>query len=162
MDNSESASVNESTGDMDFMINRTDNHSKFLDSSSTQSDQPLFQDCRLTRTSSHLLISKFAARHSLTDVAVKDLLTLIKLHCPQPNSCYQSLYEFQKDSENVSDKFILHYYCTKCTTEMSSGEETNCPGCKVKVKNVKDSVSSFLEVCIESQLQSLFLSKCRS
>ena len=116
---------------------------------------PLFHDSQLTRSSSHLLITKFAARHSLSDVALKDLLRLIKLHCPPSNNCYRTLYEFHKDSDYTKKNITLHYYCTKCTQEVKDLNEEICYTCQSELK-VKGSVSSFLEISVESQLQSLF------
>ena len=119
------------------------------------SDIRLFTESRLTRSSSHLLITKYAARHTLSNVAIQDLLTLIKLHCPSPNMCFKTLYEFQRHSEDSQKTVTYHYYCSNCTQEVSSALEECCSNCHVHLKD-RGSLSSFLELNLESQFQGLF------
>ena len=52
----------------------------------------LYEGCPIREDQSIILISLFAARHHLSDVAIKDLLKLIDLHCPSPNNCTKSGY----------------------------------------------------------------------
>ena len=47
----------------------------------------LYESCPIREDQSIILISLYASRHHLTDVAVGDLLKLIALHCPTPNNC---------------------------------------------------------------------------
>ena len=118
-------------------------------------DIRLFTESRLTRSSSHLLIAKYAARNTLSKVAIQDLLTLIKLHCPSPNMCFKTLHEFQRDSEYIQKTVTYHYYCSTCTQEVSNALEDCCSNCHVDLED-KGSLSSFLELNLESQLQGLF------
>ena len=50
----------------------------------------LYEGCPIREDQSVVLISLFASRHHLSDVAIKDLLKLIDLHCPCPNNCTKS------------------------------------------------------------------------
>ena len=52
----------------------------------------LYEGCPIREDQSIILISLFAARHHLSDVAIKDLLKLIDLHCPSLNNCTKSEY----------------------------------------------------------------------
>lgn len=42
------------------------------------------------------LISMYATRHRLTDVALQDLLKLLEIHCPKPNKCATSLHKYKR------------------------------------------------------------------
>ena len=58
--------------------------------------EPLFENAPVCEEESLLLVSLFATRHGLSDVAVQDLLQLLALHCPQPNRCITSLYRYKR------------------------------------------------------------------
>ena len=115
------------------------------------SSERLYDASHLSRPVSHLLITKFARRHSLSSVAVQDLLTLVRLHCPSPNQCYWTLYEFNKETEDIHKIITYHYYCGSCTSEVPSACEGFCANCHASLKD-RGSVSSFLELSMEEQL----------
>ena len=50
-------------------------------------DVPLYSGAHITVAVSMLLIITFAVRHSLTGLALVDLLTIASLHCAWPNQC---------------------------------------------------------------------------
>ena len=58
--------------------------------------EPLFENAPVCEEESLLLVSLFATRHGLSDVAVQDLLQMLALHCPQPNRCITSLYRYKR------------------------------------------------------------------
>ena len=57
----------------------------------TCSDVPLYDGAPISMAVSMLLIVTFAIRHSLTGLAIVDLLTLVSLHCALPNQCASSM-----------------------------------------------------------------------
>ena len=60
------------------------------------SEKAVYPNARLTNAASLLLIMIFAVTHKLSGEALKDLLTLINMHCLIPNPLIQSLYKFKK------------------------------------------------------------------
>ena len=140
-------------------VNIAPGHSDSANSESQASG--LFDNCQLARQQSHLLITKYAARHSLSKVALQDLLSLIRLHCPPTNNCYHTLYKFHKDSSSVENTINLVYYCANCTQEVCDLSKDICCSCKNDLK-AKGSLSSFMEISIENQLKGLFSSKLNS
>ena len=54
-------------------------------------DVPLNSGVHITMAVNMLLIITFAVRHSLTLLALVDLLTLVSLHCAWPNQCASSM-----------------------------------------------------------------------
>ena len=56
------------------------------DELSVESEEKVFIDCPLTKSASNLLILQYSMRHSLSQEAVGDLLKLLSIHCPTPNT----------------------------------------------------------------------------
>lgn len=54
-------------------------------SAEQQSVVPLYEGSSLTCASSGVLVMKYAIKHNITK-ALSDLLDLLRLHCPKPNS----------------------------------------------------------------------------
>ena len=67
---------------------------------------PLYEGSALTCASNSILMLKYAMKHNITKDALADLLDLIKLHCPKPNTCPPTLYYFNKQFQN------LYYPCS--------------------------------------------------
>ncbi|XP_062509535.1 uncharacterized protein LOC134185694 [Corticium candelabrum] len=55
----------------------------------------------MTEADSILLVSLFISTHSLSDVALSDLLKLISQHCLVPNKCTTSIYRFRRISNQL-------------------------------------------------------------
>lgn len=123
-------------------------------------EKPLFEGCPLTLAASNTLVMKFKMRHGLTKGALSDLLKLIKLHCPVPNSCCRSLYYFNKlFMENLKQPARFHLFCSSCYTEVET--HTACPNiaCGMKISDQDHSKSHFIELPLDSQLASILESK---
>ena len=75
---------------------------------------PLYNGPPINVGVSMLLIITFAIRHSLTGVAVVDLLTLVSLHCALPNQCASSMELLKKFFMKLKNPIQFHYYCTFC------------------------------------------------
>ena len=52
----------------------------------------LYDGCPVREDQSVVLVSLYASRHHLSDVAVSDLLKFVSLHCPSPNKCIMSQF----------------------------------------------------------------------
>lgn len=65
-------------------------------SCSTQDKKLIYPNVRIANAVSMLLIMSFAVAHKLTGAALKDLLSLIDIHCSVPNPLIKSLYKFKQ------------------------------------------------------------------
>ena len=135
----------------------TDNCAVSSSNGITQRDVSLYDGASLSKSTSSLIIMKFKMRHNLTDQCLADLLQLLRLmHCPTPNNCVSSLYYFKKNFVEKKFPINFHYFCSACFQAVSS-----CcinPLCTSTFEEI-GSRSSFIEVPIEPQLQTLFKSK---
>ena len=77
-------------------------------------DVPLYDGAPISMAVSMLLIVTYAVRHSLTGLALVDLLTLISLHCALPNQCASSVALLKKFFMKLKNPIQFHYYCTFC------------------------------------------------
>lgn len=59
-------------------------------------DSPIYPNARITNAVSMLLIMTFALTHKLSGVAIRDLLSLIDIHCLVPNPLLKSLFKFKQ------------------------------------------------------------------
>ena len=94
---------------------------------------PLYNGASLSTETSSWAIMQFAISNKLTYSATSELLELIKLHCPAPNSCVRSLYmlkkQFNQQAESECQKF---HFCSKCLAELDIKAKCCSQGaCKV-------------------------------
>lgn len=80
----------------------------------TSANTPLYDGAQITVAVSMLLIITFAIRHSLSGVALVDLLSLISIHCAIPNNCASSLSLLKKFFVKLKNPVQFHYYCKFC------------------------------------------------
>ena len=59
-------------------------------------DSQIYPNARITNAVSMLLIMTFALNHKLSGIAIRDLLSLINIHCLVPNPLLQSLFKFKQ------------------------------------------------------------------
>ena len=59
-------------------------------------DSQIYPNARITNTVSMLLIMTFALNHKLSGVTIRDLLSLINIHCLVPNPLLQYLFKFKQ------------------------------------------------------------------
>ena len=69
-------------------------------------------------------IMQFSISNKLMYSVTAELLELIELHRPAPNSCIKSLYNLNKQFSQGSECQKFHY-CSKCMTEL----DTKAKGC---------------------------------
>lgn len=138
----------------------TDEDEEPVDCYSTAANaDPLYDGASLTVSSSNILIMQYKMRHSLTDQALTDLLHLLRLHCPTPNHCAPSIYHFKKHFQGMKYPVTFHYYCSSCLEGVGDSDlfcSNQLCGGALKASGAR---SSFIEVPIEAQLQTLFQSK---
>lgn len=113
----------------------------------------LYDGSRISRESSGVLIMQFKTKHNLTLDGLADLLKLIKLHCPMPNQCFSTPYLLRKHF--ASEEFKYHHFCSSCLSPQN--DLSQCPN---MCSPIGEKTCSFLEVSIESQLQTILQSKC--
>ena len=101
---------------------------------------------------------QFKVRHDLSEQALTDLFQLIRLHCPQPNNFISSIYQFKKQFQNLYYPIVFHYFCSSCyyCFEYEKPSVSSCPNslCGANLE-VKEAISSFIEVSISLQLKTI-------
>ena len=124
----------------------------------SQRHLPLYDGAPLSEFTSSLMIMKFKMRHNLTDQCLADLLHLLRLHCPVPNHCPSSLYLFKKNFVETKFPINYHYFCSACLQSVNITDDS-CSNnlCMSKFEKI-GSRSSFIEIPIEPQIQTLFKS----
>ncbi|XP_039302129.1 uncharacterized protein LOC120357009 [Solenopsis invicta] len=120
---------------------------------------PLYEQSNISKMESELLILNFAIRHSLTDVALEDLITLINCHLPY--SVYHTKYIFMKKYDTPAS-IRKCYYCPECyiilkifAADDRTKENLFCPECECRYNKftLKKSANYFLYLSLEQQLR---------
>ncbi|KAL5510014.1 hypothetical protein EMCRGX_G005479 [Ephydatia muelleri] len=110
----------------------------------------LYPGAPLTTQASWLSIYRFCLANKLTDVATKQLLDLVSIHCPKPNACPKSLYLLK--SLFGCMETVNTYYCATCYGEVGDLMK----GClKHKCKTTSAQVCYFTRLSFESRLKSI-------
>ena len=134
-----------------------ENTSKESDTSST----PLFEGARLTLGVSMLLVITFAMRHSITGVALADLLLLIEVHLISPNYFGHSMKLLRDFFKKLKNPIEFHYYCSFCYEYIGAKRHPEHCTNKHCLQDFskKGSLAYFIVVPFINQLQSLLASK---
>ena len=125
-------------------------------------DTPLYKGAPISVAVSMLLVVTFAIRHSLTGLAILDLLTLVSLHCAVPNECASSMDLLKKFFMKLKNPIQFHYYCTFCMEYqgLSIPDDKLCKNkCCLKDLSKKENSSYFLIIPLMCQLRDLMQSK---
>jgi len=85
----------------------------------------------ITRSEHILATSAFAARHNLSDMAIKDLLDLLQLHMPEHNTGETNIHNLKNQCGFNKSYLTFHLYCDMCK-KLFSDETDICktPGCQ--------------------------------
>jgi len=116
----------------------------------------LFSGCPISLSSSMILIKKVQMRHKISQEALSDMLELMKLHFPIPNNFPGTLHLFNKELPFNSNGLQFVYFCSYCFGEIAESS-AYCIHCD-KCLSQKGSISSFIEVPLQSQLVTLLQS----
>ena len=125
-------------------------------------DVPLYKGAPISVAVSMLLVTTFAIRHSLTGLAIIDLLTLVSLHCAVPNQCASSMELLKKFFMKLKNPIQFHYYCTFCMEYqgLSITDDKLCKNrCCLKDLSKKENYSYFIIIPLMCQLRDLMQSK---
>ena len=83
---------------------------------------PLYMNAPLSTEASWYAIYQYAISNKLSYQATTQLLELIRIHCPTPNSCPKSLYLLKKHLSNMENCSISQY-CSRCMGEVLTGQK---------------------------------------
>lgn len=120
---------------------------------SSHHENKLYRGAPITTASSSILLMKFIMKHRITQEALTDLLKILQLHCPSPNSLPSTVYYFKKQFRDFQYPISYHYFCSKCFAEVSTESEVcNNSYCNSTLTEAH-SKSSFIEVPIDLQLK---------
>lgn len=120
--------------------------------------QLLYNGSSLSDEESTLLIMSYAIRHSLSDVALEDLLKLIDCHLP--TNCHGSLHLFLKKFPKPFD-VKTHYYCLvedcqRIVKFEGNNKHAKCEcGVDCNLDHLRHKSSYFLQIPLEQQLRKL-------
>ena len=78
---------------------------------------PLYPGAPISKEASWLSIYHYAISNWLTDVAMKELIELIKVHIPSSKLCPTSLHSLKKCFGNMNAVTTLHF-CSNCQQEV--------------------------------------------
>lgn len=81
------------------------------------STRPLYDEAPISQEASWLSMYQFAISNQLTYRATKQLLDLIKIHCPSSSLCATSLYKIKKQLSQIGDA-ENSTYCSVCMEEI--------------------------------------------
>ena len=130
-----------------------------LDTSTASLETDLvYPGARISNVVSMLLIMTFVMTHKITGVALKDLLSLIDIHCLKPHRLIQSLYKFKQYFSSMRTPLIHHYYCSQCSTSVGP-ECKKCPNALCQSEISDQNKCFFLQLSISDQLKALFSRK---
>lgn len=118
-------------------------------------DNPIYPNARITNAVSMLLIMTFALNHKLSGAAIRDLLSLIDIHCLVPNPLLKSFFKFKQYFQSLKSPLKKHYFCSKCSISLKQ-DSVVCPNVACKEKIDHQSTPFFIELSIIDQLKALF------
>ena len=112
----------------------------------------LYNGASLSMGTSSWAIMLFSISNKLTYSAMAELLELIELHCPAPNSCIKSLYNLKKQFSQRSECQKFHY-CSRCMTKL----DTKAEGCSQRACTAARSpIAYFTLLPLDKNLQDLY------
>ena len=122
---------------------------------STDDGKPIYPNARVTNAVSMLLIMTFAITHQLSRAALKDLLSLIDIHCLKPSHLMKLVYKFKQYFKSLKNPLKKHYYCPRCTITIAHNENV-CPNTLCRQLLSQQNTPIFLQLSIVDQLEALF------
>ena len=160
----------ESTKDESNMLSKNDiteasrfdsvNAYSAIDLSSTMEinhleDDLIYPGARITNAISMLLIMTFATTYNLSGTALKDLLSLISIHCLVPHKLLQSLYKFKQYFSCLKTPIKNHYYCPRCSISINH-DCNSCPNTSCQFEFNEQNKCFFIQLSIADQLKAFF------
>ena len=124
----------------------------------SEEDTLIYPNARISKAISMLLILTFVLTHKLSGAAVKNLLSLIDLHCLIPNPLFQSLYKFKQFFKFLQHPLKKHHYCSRCCMALPA-QSTKCQNISCQQDYAGQQLPFFTELPIIDQLKVLFTRK---
>ena len=142
-------------------LNESDMESGNTSKETDSSGMLLFEGAKITLGVSMLLVITFAMRHSITGVALADLLLLIELHLISPNCFGHSMKLLRNFFKQLRNPIEYHYYCSFCFEYIGAKEHSGHCTNKHCLQDFskRGSLCYFIVVPLIAQLQSLLASK---
>ena len=112
----------------------------------------LYDGAAINAKSSWLAILNYAVSNKLTYRAIEELISLVSVHCPDPNLCPPSLYKLKKYFQSM-DKSTIIQYCSNCFGQLP--DEMPCP----KASCIKAKACYLALFFIEERLKQLYNGK---
>ena len=95
-------------------------------------DNLIYPNARITNAVSMLLIMTFALKHKLSGIAIRDLLSLVDMHCLVPNPLLKSLFKFKQYFQSLKNPLKKHYFYSKCSISLKHDRVQECPNVACK------------------------------
>ncbi|XP_053407190.1 uncharacterized protein LOC128559474 [Mercenaria mercenaria] len=142
--------------DIDSDIECVEDDDVFCETEDSES-QPLYPGAAVSLGAIMLLLALFCTKHNLAGDGIQQLLNIFAIVLPNGNIMSTTLHEFKKFFRSLKTPIVKHFYCEHCLGFL--GDENNCNDvCPFSTcgKPLKQNKEYFLEMPVESQLQSLF------
>lgn len=112
----------------------------------------LFQGSAVSSRDCSIALLSIMHKHSLTYSAVTDILNLLSLSLPSPNTLPTSQYSLMKKYVNYQADTKVHRCCGNCTKLLVG--DSSCSVADCRRANIPD--STFVEICLDKQIKTLF------
>lgn len=120
---------------------------EFLDIGESDNEM-IYEGAKITVAESLTALLCISLSFKITGVLMANIISLILLHCREPNKCVKSLYYFKKFFSNIRAPLIKHHFCAKCMVLVLDSTCITCgPDADIKY---------FIEIPILAQLSLLF------
>ena len=118
-------------------------------------DDLIYPGARISNAVSMLLIMAFCITHKLSGAVVKDLLSLIDIHCLKHHHFIRSLYKFKQYFTSLRSPLVNHYYCPRCNISVNS-DTICCPNASCHLELTVQNKCFFIQLSIADQLKAFF------
>ena len=115
---------------------------------------PLYDGAPVTTEESMLATYMFAIRNKLSYQATSQLLELIKIHLPSPNSFPKSFYKLKKHLSGMA-ALKLRKFCSSCLDEIPEGQK-ECGKRKCKQSCKLSSLSYYAVLPFQEHIEYIF------
>ena len=138
----------------DDVCNKKENVESVINIDKTQC---LYSGSSITNHDFSVALLSISHKHSLTNSSIVDVLNLFSQALPAglPNQLPKSHHMLMKNFVNYNESIIVHRCCGYCSRLLSSNSSCEIPECRM----AHAAESSFIQVLISKQLQTLFSGK---
>ena len=127
----------------------------FTQEAQSMEDDLIYPGAKISNAVSMLLIMTFSITHKLSGAALKDLLSLINIHCLVPHKLLRSLYKFKQFFSYLKTPLKNHYYCSRCSISVDQDCDS-CPNTSCQLELNEQNRCFFIQLSIADQLKAFF------